>query len=542
MNTEKNTVSLRLLSEVILEELKGLASTGKKLSSEALFAKLSSRSEFSSFLEEAQAVDGETPAASEIASLKARVEKSQAQREKLLKQLSETEDLGNRIEGVYRSALLTVIEMLPADDSRPVNDSVALLKEKLKERVAFSDIQEAVKRVKETTLRGDLGKDPVKEPAHGRLLDKLFKRSPFETKAPEESDWSESILVRLREAYSAMIGELKLNLDGASLKGIDDIEGRIHRADGLDAFSQIRKEIMSLIQDFISRVSGEREEAAAFIREIGERLVEVESHILESFPHARETHRADSEFSSLLEQEIGELRQRVDFSKTLAELKRTVALSLSSIQQAIEEKRKKDESKIAEVDRRMEQLQQDIGRMRKEIASARMRADALEKEVLVDPLTGIYNRRAYEKRIKEELFRYLRHQRPFSILLLDVDHFKKINDQYGHAIGDLCLKEIIKRIRPLLRESDFLARFGGEEFILLLPETLQPGAEEAAEKLRSCIEKTEFLHRGELVGITISIGVTQVKPGDQEPETLFHRVDKALYQAKDTGRNRVFTA
>jgi len=81
MNTEKNTVSLRLLSEVILEELKGLASTGKKLSSEALFAKLSSRSEFSSFLEEAQAVDGETPAASEIASLKARVEKSQAQRE-----------------------------------------------------------------------------------------------------------------------------------------------------------------------------------------------------------------------------------------------------------------------------------------------------------------------------------------------------------------------------------------------------------------------------------------------------------------------------
>ena len=94
----------------------------------------------------------------------------------------------------------------------------------------------------------------------------------------------------------------------------------------------------------------------------------------------------------------------------------------------------------------------------------------------MDPLTEVYNRRAYEKRLNEELQRYLRHQRPFSMLLLDVDHFKSINDQFGHAVGDLCLKEIIKRVRPLLRESDFLARFGGEEFVVLLPETERKAA------------------------------------------------------------------
>jgi diguanylate cyclase (GGDEF)-like protein len=125
------------------------------------------------------------------------------------------------------------------------------------------------------------------------------------------------------------------------------------------------------------------------------------------------------------------------------------------------------------------------------------------------------------------------------VLLLDVDHFKSINDRFGHTVGDLCLKEIIKRVRPLLRESDFLARFGGEEFVTLLPETGQTGAKEVAEKLRRCIEKTEFLHRGKAVQITISIGATQVESTDLKPESLFGRVDKALYQAKEAGRNRV---
>jgi diguanylate cyclase (GGDEF)-like protein len=197
---------------------------------------------------------------------------------------------------------------------------------------------------------------------------------------------------------------------------------------------------------------------------------------------------------------------------------------------------------MAEVDKRMGRLQQDIDRMKNEVATERQRADILGKEVLIDPLTGVYNRRAYGKRISEELQRYLRHKRPFSMLMLDVDHFKSVNDQYGHAVGDLCLKEIIKRIQPLLRQSDFLARFGGEEFVLLLPETVQSGAVEVAEKLRKCIEKTEFLHRGKLVPITISIGATQVMSTDQQTDMLFNRVDKAMYRAKAAGRNCVVEA
>jgi diguanylate cyclase len=135
--------------------------------------------------------------------------------------------------------------------------------------------------------------------------------------------------------------------------------------------------------------------------------------------------------------------------------------------------------------------------------------------------------------------RFLRYKTDFSLILFDIDHFKHVNDQYGHATGDRCLIEIISRVKPIIRETDFLARYGGEEFIVLLPETNGKNAQIAAEKLRTVIENIEFLHKGDLVKITISAGVSQAKPEDQDYETLFGRTDQALYQAKNSGRNQV---
>ena len=528
-------ISPRMLSDIIIEALKAIAADGKKLSSGALAAKLSSRAEFKELMDGARVAKDVPKSASEVDLLKKQVETFRDQREKLLKQLTGIEESAVETEGVYRRGLLAVIELLRTDDNPSLNDSIGSLKEGLKEEGDIADIEKAITQIKNVAIHDAFPKASER----AGFFDKFLKRVPSESKAATEAA---DTMDRLKDAYRAIIDELKLNLDQDSFKKLVEIEGQIHTVGSLDDFLPIRKEIISLIQEYISRVSGEREEAAAFIREIGERLIEVETHILDSLPYARETHEANSEFNTLLEEKIGELRQRVDFSKTLAELKQTVVSSLSSIQKAIEGKREKDETRMAEVDKRMGRLQQDIGRMKNEIATERQRADILEKEVLIDPLTGVYNRRAYGKRIKEELQRYLRHKRPFSVLLLDVDHFKSVNDQYGHAVGDLCLKEIIKRIQPLLRESDFLARFGGEEFILLLPETLQSGAVEVAEKLRKCIEKTEFLHRGKLVPITISIGATQVMSTDQQTDMLFSRVDKAMYRAKAAGRNCVVEA
>ena len=528
METEKTDISTESLSNLILEELKVLAAEGRKLTSKALAARLSSRREFTAVMDAASGKTTDAQPVSELNALKDRVEQSRAQREKLLKQLSDLEETAAQSERTYRRALQIVADLVHSDRNPTLNTAIADLKGGLKEGAAVSDLEAAMTQIKNLAIHDE----PLKGADRIGFFEKFRKRTP-----PEPAQTV--ALERLKEAYLDIIGELRLNLDQDSFKRLAEMENRIRQAMQVDDFSAARKEMISLIQDYISRVSGEREEAAEFIREIGQRLMEVETHILDTLPHAQQTHQANKEFSSLLERKIGELRQRVDFSKTLAELKQTVVSSLSSVQKAIEDKREKDESRIAEVDQKMKRLQQDIDRMKREITSEKDRADQLEREVLVDPLTGVYNRRAYEKRIREELQRYLRHNRPFSVLLLDVDHFKSINDQYGHAVGDLCLKEIINRVRPLLRKSDFLARFGGEEFILLLPETLQAGAAEAAEKLRACIEKTDFLHRGNPVAITISIGVTQVMSTDRQSDMLFSRVDKALYRAKASGRNCV---
>lgn len=117
-------------------------------------------------------------------------------------------------------------------------------------------------------------------------------------------------------------------------------------------------------------------------------------------------------------------------------------------------------------------------------------------ELLRDSLTGAFNRRAYEEDGREYT-RYRRYKSPYSFNVFDVDLFKGINDRFGHMVSDRCLQEIIKRVTPVLRDSDTLARYGGEEFVVILPETMIAGALEVAEKIRRTVEATDFMHKDE---------------------------------------------
>lgn len=192
-----------------------------------------------------------------------------------------------------------------------------------------------------------------------------------------------------------------------------------------------------------------------------------------------------------------------------------------------------------EINNEMGTLQKNLQSVRKEIEQVQQQRTNLEKETFLDPLTRIPNRRAYDLRIKEELQRYHRYRQSFSLLLFDVDHFKKVNDSFGHWAGDKCLREAIKRIKPVMRDSDFLARYGGEEFVIILPGTDRESARAVAERLRVMIEKTHFMFQGQEIPLTISIGVTETESSDTNQQVLFSRVDAAMYQAKRSGRNQV---
>ncbi|HEY3399145.1 MAG TPA: diguanylate cyclase [Geothrix sp.] len=165
-------------------------------------------------------------------------------------------------------------------------------------------------------------------------------------------------------------------------------------------------------------------------------------------------------------------------------------------------------------------------------------AAALRSEVLTDPLTELLNRRAFDQNLEHAIRQWERHRRTFVLLLGDVDHFKLINDRFGHPVGDEVLQQMAKRIRAGLRKSDLAFRIGGEEFAVLLTETSLKAGAEVANKLRRRIdEEPMVLPAGQVIFPTMSFGVGA--PEAHTPTSLMAQVDKALYQAKRLGRNRV---
>lgn len=158
----------------------------------------------------------------------------------------------------------------------------------------------------------------------------------------------------------------------------------------------------------------------------------------------------------------------------------------------------------------------------------------------VDALTGLRNRRNLEQRIAAEVSRSRRHRRPLAVAIGDLDHFKRVNDEFGHAVGDDVLRTVGVRIRRNLRTEDLAVRWGGEEFLLLLPDTDRNSAVQVADKIRLAVSDQPVDFRDHSVPITISFGVAQLTDEDEADE-LVRRADEAMYRAKSLGRNRVCT-
>ena len=170
----------------------------------------------------------------------------------------------------------------------------------------------------------------------------------------------------------------------------------------------------------------------------------------------------------------------------------------------------------------------------------------LEQENITDPLMGIYNRRYLDRRLMEESLRATRYEQPFSVFLLDIDHFKRINDSYGHQTGDMFLQKLALVIMGSVREVDVVIRYGGDEILVILPNTTVANAVELAERLRQNIAETIMVEADSdknqpVIHTTVSIGVSGYRSTDgwDNSRWVVERADKALYRAKSQGRNRV---
>ena len=208
------------------------------------------------------------------------------------------------------------------------------------------------------------------------------------------------------------------------------------------------------------------------------------------------------------------------------ELKKVLAAVTADTQKMIEQN-KMLEQELDQSSSEMENLQKDL--------------ESIKKEAMTDGLTALSNRKAFDKKIDYIRRRSDEEDQVFTLMMIDIDHFKSFNDTYGHQVGDQVLRLVAKTLTDGIKGKDFAARYGGEEFAIILPESNSQAGKIVGNSLREAVAKKEVINRnsGEKLGrITMSVGVAQYK-GDESVEALIERADKALYQAKESGRNQV---
>ncbi|MBT0585027.1 GGDEF domain-containing protein [Alteromonas oceanisediminis] len=239
-----------------------------------------------------------------------------------------------------------------------------------------------------------------------------------------------------------------------------------------------------------------------------------------------------------LQSQLGDMGDLVNESTDIDTLKSDAQAYLERMQSTIsqrEEVEKEEEQVLISL---LQSLQRELTTMEKKTQQYRKKLLEQRLQTHTDPLTRIPNRIAYNERMVQEFARWQRSNTPLCMAVIDIDHFKSINDRFGHAAGDKTLQVIAKQLRTHLRKTDFLARWGGEEFVVLFPDSELDSLLEPLETLRAKLESLPFKFKQEPVTITASFGVTQFQEGDSI-ETVFDRADKYLYSAKNNGRNRI---
>lgn len=301
-------------------------------------------------------------------------------------------------------------------------------------------------------------------------------------------------------------------------------------------------QLMELLEDLsvlvLDASSEEQAQFEAFIKLITERLATVEAFLAAHGEREQASINESDRLNSDVREQVLSMQANVRQASDLQQLQQSLSAQLDNIVGSVEKFRstqfKRQQTSEGEIKRLREQLrasESESEQLRQSLREQRLRATT-------DALTQLPNRHAYHDRLHQEYSRWRRYRGKLSLVLCDIDLFKSVNDKHGHAGGDVVLKHVANIVRTTLRESDFAARFGGEEFVLLMPETNLVEATKAVNKLRQQIASKSVTYQHHNIAVTASFGVAEFELEDV-PRDVFERADKALYRAKVKGRNQV---
>ncbi len=297
---------------------------------------------------------------------------------------------------------------------------------------------------------------------------------------------------------------------------------------------------VKIIKNHFDSISKKNKELEEFMRQTMKHLEETELHMASELTSHQQKFSEDRDFENTISVNMNMMQQDIHTGNDLTSIKKAVLVKIENINKGIEKKREQDLHRLRETESTLQAMGKRVRDIKNEADEIKRKAAEIESESLRDNLTGLSNRKAYDQKIIETLADLGRYGVPSSLLICDIDDFKKINDTYGHKVGDLALKKLASLLREKLRVNDFISRYGGEEFAIILSHADLPGAVKAGEGMISYINKSVFSYKGNRIPLTISIGISVFRPND-DTSTVFERADTALYVAKRSGKNNVKT-
>lgn len=383
---------------------------------------------------------------------------------------------------------------------------------------------------------------------NNKKADKNETGSPISTTPirPSDTESRSSEMVQgnswiagIKHSYLTFLSEMDYDLEDGFQHKLAEVKSRVVNSETEQDLIELGVELKNLIAIFARLAFGMRSEATQLVNEIFDGLSKVESRLQISASHVLHIHKAGRDLSNSVSSNIDEMNENLDTINDIATLKEIVADKLQRFQKSVNQYHLDEQHHIKAITTELESLRKEFRATNETLNQLKSEKEHLAQKARTDSLTGAFNRLAMEERLLEEMNRFKRYGTVFSILMLDLDLFKLVNDNFGHQVGDRCLMEIVAKIKSKIRNVDFLARYGGEEFVVITPETDVGGALVIAEKLRLSIESTYFMVRGGKVPLTVSVGVSDIQKGDQTAQDVIARADQALYDAKAAGRNQV---
>lgn len=348
-------------------------------------------------------------------------------------------------------------------------------------------------------------------------------------------DARELLLRQLNQFFDALDIPAKLNLR------VNLFRQRAQNALHEGWYESVMEEGIKLLLNIREYVEEEQQHIDRFLAELASQLTEVGSNAERLALSTEQVIRDQRSFNSQLGSDFTQLSDRAASLQSLTEVRDTLTHYLDELNRQLTSQNSALDACQTDTLSQLEEMRRKLQVLENETEILRMNLKLAHDRAMHDPLTGLPNRRAYSERRDQEVARWQRYRQPLSLIIWDIDWFKRINDRYGHKSGDRALLLVGQLLLNNCRETDFVARYGGEEFIMLLPNTTAENAMVLAEAIRTIIAKTGFHFNGEAVELTVSGGISEFRDGDTQ-EMVFERADQALYQAKQNGRNRCVMA